>query len=250
MQQRRYSFGETASGPDTESYYHGFVKVSVPKKKLEVDFPGQNLPEYRDPRLCLKAATPEMILNEISFIKDYSNKIVKVVQSTQVTENGKPKYLSVALEDMLSDFRECHERGNKVILVGNGGSSAICSHIAIDFCKNVGIRAVSLNDFPSITCLSNDFGYEQVFAKQIEYHAHKDDCLVCISTGGKSENILNTIRAFKDKGGEKTFTFSGMKPDNILRTLGQVNFYSPSNDYGIVEIAHLTLLHSLSPCEA
>ena len=206
-----------------------------------------HLPEYTDPRLCLKAATPSMILNELSYVRAYADKIAAVIKATQVTGSS---HLQIGLDSMLEAFRTAHELGNKVILVGNGGSSAICSHVAIDLCKNAGIRAISLNDFPSLTCLSNDYGYDQVFAKQIEYHAKPDDVLVCISTGGKSQNILNAIKAFNDSGGSHTFTFTGMKADNTLRTLGKTNFYTPSNDYGIVEIAHLTLLHSLCPCEA
>ncbi len=215
--------------------------------------PGYNLPPPIDPidlRGKLKAATPEMILNDCSYLRSYADKIASVVQLTKATCEGKEKHLQLALDAMHASFKECHERGNKVILVGNGGSSAICSHVAIDMCKNGGIRAVSLNDFPSLTCLSNDYGYDQVFAKQIEYHAKPDDVLVCISTGGKSTNILNAMSAFTQLGGTITYTFSGMRPDNQLRTMGATNFYTPSNDYGIVEIAHLTLLHSLCPCTA
>src|SRR3972149_7548961 len=204
------------------------------------------LPGYTDPRLCLKAATPSMILNELSHVRAYADKIATVIKATQVTGSS---HLQTGLDDMLATFREAHDRGNKVILVGNGGSSAICSHMAIDLCKNAGIRAISLNDFPSLTCLSNDYGYDQVFAKQIEYHAKPDDVLVCISTGGKSQNILNAACAYRQMGGQCLFTFSGMKADNTLRTLGNINFYTPSNDYGIVEIAHLTLLQSLWPSE-
>ncbi|MCR4308104.1 MAG: SIS domain-containing protein [Candidatus Berkelbacteria bacterium] len=237
--------------------WNGFVKRTTPVAGVKAWRGPDNLPEYKDPKLCLKAATPEMILNEISYIRTYAAKICHVVQSTQATTDvkhpllGLPQtmHLSLALDDMLNAFRTAHETGHKVILVGNGGSSAICSHVAIDLSKNAGIRAISFNDFPTLTCLSNDFGYDQVFAKQIEYHARVDDVLVCISTGGKSPNILNAAQTFKDMGGRQVFTFTGMKADNSLRTMGRVNFYSPSTDFGIVEISHLTLLHSLCPCE-
>lgn len=211
-----------------------------------------NLPEPKDSwnkRHSLKSPTPDMILNELSYIRDYAARICGVVQSTQAIADDKPRHLSLALDDVMSAFRAAHESGHKVVLVGNGGSSAICSHIAIDLSKNTGIRAISLNDFPTLTCLSNDYGYDQVFSKQIEYHARPEDVLICISTGGKSPNILNAAQTFKDLGGTQVFTFTGMKPDNTLRTMGKINFYTPSTDYGIVEIAHLTLLHSLSPCE-
>jgi len=181
-------------------------------------------------------------------IEGYAQRIAQVVEQVEVTRDRQPIRLQSALIELKESFLECSARGNKVILIGNGGSSAIASHIAVDLTKNHGIRAVSLNDFPTITCLSNDFGYAQVFAKQIEYYAHKDDCLVCISTGGKSPNILNAVGAFHTLGGNRVYTFSGMKPDNALRSSGLINFYSHSYDFGIVEISHLTLLHSLCPC--
>lgn len=238
---------------DDDYGWDGFVKRKEPQIPVKAWAGPDNLPEPdpEDPwvrRMTLKSATPEMILNEISYIRSYSAKICHVVQSTQATIDGQSIHLSLALDSMLNAFRTAHERGYKVILVGNGGSSAICSHVAIDLSKNAGIRAISLNDFPTLTCLSNDFGYDQVFAKQIEYHAKPEDVLVCISTGGKSLNIINAALAFTNIGGKQIFTFTGMKPDNTLRTMGRINFYSPSNDFGIVEISHLTLLHSLCPC--
>ena len=200
-----------------------------------IDYPGEHLTTQQD---------------NFGTITAYANHIAEVVTHTQVTQNARRPNCSLqeSLDEMLSIFRACHKKGNKIILVGNGGSSAIASHVAIDFCKNGGMRAVSFNDFPSLTCLSNDFGYENVFSKQIEYHAHPDDCLVCISTGGKSMNIRLAASAFANLKGRYVFTFTGMKPDNALRSYGYLNFYSPSYDFGIVEIAHLTLLHSLVPC--
>lgn len=237
--------------------YDGFVKRTKPVEKLDFSMPSaaERLPEPdpNDPlhrRAGIKAASPQMILDGDSYLLSYADRISAVVKSTQVTGSAEMfgNHLQTALDNMLRTFMDTHAEGRKVILVGNGGSSAICSHVAIDLSKNAGIRAISLNDFPTLTCLSNDFGYDQVFAKQIEYHAKPNDCLVCISTGGKSPNILNAMQTFKDMGGTRTYTFSGMKANNTLRTMGSINFYTPSNDYGIVEIAHLTLLHSLCPC--
>lgn len=235
---------------DKPRYFNGLVESEPPTGSVK-PWRGPDLPEPKDAwfkRSQVKAATPDMILNELSHVRTYAAKICHVVQSTQATVDGQIIHLSLALDDVMTSFRTAHERGYKIILVGNGGSSAICSHIAIDLSKNMGIRAISLNDFPTLTCLSNDYGYDQVFAKQIEYHAKPDDVLVCISTGGKSPNILNAALSFANIGGKQIFTFTGMKPDNQLRTMGRVNFYSPSNDFGIVEISHLTLLHSLCPC--
>lgn len=142
-------------------------------------------------------------------------------------------------------FMAAHKKNRKVIFIGNGGSGAIASHMAIDYSKNAGIRAVAFNDHPTLTCLANDFGYDQVFAKQIEFYAQKGDVLVVVSTSGRSKNILAGASAGRNHGCE-IVTFSGMQPDNFLRQAGCINFYVPSNDYGLVEISHLILLHAIA----
>lgn len=176
-------------------------------------------------------------------IDGFANRIRDVVLKTQV--NGKS--LREGLQYMNEQFKAAHANGNKVILIGNGGSSAIASHLAIDLCKNHGVRAISLNDFPAITCLSNDFGWDHVFVKQLEYHSREGDCVVCISSSGKSMNIRNAA-VFAREHGCEVFTFTGMMEANALRNLGHVNYYVPALDYGIVELAHATLLHSLVHC--
>jgi len=65
------------------------------------------------------------------------------------------------------DWRTANDK--KVVFVGNGGSSAIASHMASTFQKTE-VRAVAFNDFPTLTMLGNDFGYESVFAKQLDYY--------------------------------------------------------------------------------
>ena len=158
----------------------------------------------------------------------------------------------VPLENALIRLRncvvECHERKNKVIFVGNGGSAAICSHMAVDWTKNGGIRSIALNDAPTLTCLSNDFGYDQVFAKQLEYYAHPEDVVIIISSSGKSPNITEAGRWCSDNR-VRCITFSGMNAQNKLRLRGWLNFWVPAMDYGLVELTHMTLLHSIVSIE-
>lgn len=176
----------------------------------------------------------------------YANRIADLAARAEIKDMAMEVWdVNKALTAMKQAFRECHDRGDKVILLGNGGSSAIASHMAIDYTKNCGIRAISLNDFPTITCLSNDFGYANVFSKQLEYYARQGDVVVCISTGGKSQNIRNAAHTAGRIMGLKTYTFTGMHDDNPLRSAGDLNFYVRSFDYGIVEITHLILLHRI-----
>jgi D-sedoheptulose 7-phosphate isomerase len=128
--------------------------------------------------------------------------------------------------------------------LGNGGSAAIASHMATDYSKNGNVRALALNDSSMLTCLGNDLGYDQVFAKQIELHARPDDVVVAISSSGSSANILNAVpgaRAAKCA----VATFSGFKVDNPLRRPGDINFYLKSDRYGFVEIGPLTICQAI-----
>jgi D-sedoheptulose 7-phosphate isomerase len=149
-----------------------------------------------------------------------------------------------AVCSVLADAVDAHNAGGKIIFIGNGGSAAIASHMAADFCKNGGVRTLALNDPAMLTCLSNDIGYEHVFSKQIEMHARSGDVLVAISSSGRSPNILSAVQAAKASKCS-VVTMSGFDEDNLLRRAGTWNFYVHADQYGPVEIAHLTLCHAM-----
>lgn len=149
-----------------------------------------------------------------------------------------------AVSAVIGWIRRAATGGNKVMLVGNGGSASIASHIATDLLKNVSISALAFNDASLLTCLSNDLGYEQVFSRPIEMLAKKNDVVFCISSSGSSQNILNAAGAAK-KSGCSIVTLSGFGADNPLRKMGDVNFYVPSRSYGDVEIAHMAICHAV-----
>jgi len=138
--------------------------------------------------------------------------------------------------------RNVASSGGKVLFIGNGGSAAISSHMAIDFWKNGGIRAMAFNDASLLTCIGNDFGYAHVFEKPIEMFADKGDVLFAISSSGRSENILNGVRAAVSRG-VRVITLSGFQSDNPLRAMGEVNFYVPALHYGHVEVIHQYICH-------
>lgn len=134
--------------------------------------------------------------------------------------------------------------GYKIIFIGNGASAAISSHMATDFWKNGGIRALAFNDGTLLTCMGNDYGFEQVFAKPIQMFADPGDVLIAISSSGQSPNILLGAHAAQQKQCQ-VITLSGFKPDNPLRSLGYYNFYVPAQTYGAVEIVHHSICHCL-----
>ena len=144
---------------------------------------------------------------------------------------------------------ECRSRGSKVIFIGNGGSAAICSHMAIDFLNAGKIRAIDFNSGPLITCLANDYGFENFFAKAIQIHGRKDDVIVAISSSGKSPNILRGVEAGRNLGCQ-IITLSGFLEDNPLSLMGDINIYVPTSEYGKVEVSHYFILHFLLDCLA
>ena len=145
-------------------------------------------------------------------------------------------------------MRATHDTGNKLMFIGNGGSAGIASHMAIDYSKNGGIRSLAFNDGAALTCIGNDLGYDNVFAKQVDLHARPGDLLVAISSSGKSMNILKAADTARERGCT-VYTFSGFGADNPLRTYGDLNFYVNSGEYGFVEISHLALIHSILDLE-
>ena len=155
---------------------------------------------------------------------------------------------SLCLADGLDQFleigRTAHERGRKLIFIGNGASSTMAAHFALDFSKNASIRALGLIDGAMLTALVNDIGPEAMFAKQIEFYAQDGDVLVAISSSGSSPNIL-AAAAQARKSGCSIITFTGFDPTNPLRLSGDLNFHVPAEEYGFVEVTHNALIHAI-----
>jgi D-sedoheptulose 7-phosphate isomerase len=151
---------------------------------------------------------------------------------------------SPELEQAASMVWATHKAGKKVIVVGNGGSAAMASHVAVDFVKAASIRAINFNEADLITCFANDYGYENWVAKALEAYADKGDLVILISSSGNSQNMLNAT----EKGNEmglSMITVSGFSSDNPLRKLGDLNLWVNSTEYNIVEMTHHVWLVSI-----
>ena len=180
----------------------------------------------------------------MSHLKAYLDTLARATAQTQATADGQSLPVEAAVDQAIEKAKAAHDAGNKIMIIGNGGSAGIASHTAIDFSKNASLRTLAFNDSSALTCLGNDFGYEHVFAKQIEFHGRPGDVLIAISSSGQSPNILNAVVAAR-AAKISVLTFSGFKPDNPLRSSGDLNFSVPAAEYGFVEIAHQTLLHAM-----
>lgn len=168
-----------------------------------------------------------------------------LLSTTAVTDrSARPVPLSEACEQMAGWAQDAHDRGQKLMFVGNGGSAAISSHLAIDYSKNGGIRSTAFNDGASLTCLGNDLGFGRIFAEQILLHGREGDMLVVISSSGRSSSVLEAVSAGRQRGC-RVVTYSGFDPANDLRRLGDLNFYVASGEYGFVEVGHLALCHAV-----
>jgi D-sedoheptulose 7-phosphate isomerase len=174
----------------------------------------------------------------------YSNlsHMLKKIQTTQKNGNSFDFFSAIESTGQLAMVQT--KAGGKIMFIGNGASASIASHMSTDYWKNGGMRAIAFNDAALLTCLSNDCGYENVFGKSVEMFADEGDILVAISSSGKSENILNGVYAAR-KQGAHVVTLSGFKPDNPLRSVGDINFYVPDEEYGPVEIIHLSITHCI-----
>ena len=158
---------------------------------------------------------------------NYFKSINEQLQSVNCKVLGQ---VSKLIEDISSD-------SGKVIIVGNGGSAAIASHVAVDLTKAARIRAINFNESDLITCLSNDFGYENWVAKALEYYADSKDLVILISSSGQSKNILNGAK--KSQAMKiPLVTFSGFSAENPLHQLGEFNFWVNSSSYNVVEMTH------------
>lgn len=149
-----------------------------------------------------------------------------------------------ALSQALGILHGARDRGGIAYVIGNGGSAGIASHFSSDLMKACRTPSQTLYDSNLMTCLSNDWGYDQVFSYPLSQLLKPNDVLVAISSSGRSPNILKAVQIAQAKE-TPILTFSGFLKDNPLRMAGHLNFWIDRSDYGLVETAHFFLLHTL-----
>lgn len=149
------------------------------------------------------------------------------------------------MEKCVKELEATKNSGRTIYLIGNGGSSAVAEHMAIDLTKNAGLKAMAISGTPMLTTFANDYGYENVYKKAIEVFGNKRDILIAISSSGSSVNIINACKIAKVKG-MKVITLSGFKPDNPLRKMGEINFWVNSMAFGYLEVIHGFILHYIN----
>jgi D-sedoheptulose 7-phosphate isomerase len=141
--------------------------------------------------------------------------------------------------------------GHKLLIVGNGGSAADAQHIAAEIVGRYkkdrpAYAAIALTtDTSALTAISNDFGYDKVFARQVEGLGTRGDVLLALTTSGRSPNILAALRTAHQRG-LVTIGFTGTK-GGALGTVCDHVLIAPSDDTAVIQQIHLAVSHGI--CE-
>jgi D-sedoheptulose 7-phosphate isomerase len=139
--------------------------------------------------------------------------------------------------------------GNKLLIIGNGGSAADAQHIAAEIVGRYkqdrpAYAAVALTtDSSALTAIANDYGFEQVFARQVEGLGQSGDVLLALSTSGRSPNILAALRSASERG-LVTIGFTGAKGQTLGAHCDHL-LVAPSDDTPVVQQIHLTVAHGI-----
>ncbi len=155
--------------------------------------------------------------------------------------------LLAAVEKVTKAIIIAYKQSKKVILFGNGGSAADAQHIAGEFVgrfykERKSLPAFALHANTSVvTAIANDYGYEAVFARQVEAHTVAGDVVIGISTSGNSPNVVSAIQKAKEKGAF-TVGLTGGKVSKLSET-ADICLRVPSQDTPRIQEAHITLGH-------
>ena len=156
------------------------------------------------------------------------------------------------LEEASQLIVETLKNGNKVLLCGNGGSAADAQHIAAELTgrykiERRGLAGIALTtDTSALTAISNDYGYNRIFDRQVEALVREGDLLIGISTSGESLNVVSALLLAKEMGA-KTLGFSG-KGGGKMNGVCDLNLVVPSEDTPRIQEMHILIGHIL--CQA
>jgi D-sedoheptulose 7-phosphate isomerase len=194
-----------------------------------------------------------------------------------MSHSNRPKEINIRPEDLLSELQrkvnivkelsqksetfpvtaifqlserivECFQRKGKVAFVGNGGSAAEASHLAAEFTgkcvvDHEPLPALSLNEsISSLTAIANDFGVEEMYARQVKAHMRRGDILIALSTSGKSPNIIRAIEQASAQGVFSVLWTGNGNPETLASEVWRV----PSNETPRIQEIHLAWGHMIA----
>ena len=175
------------------------------------------------------------------FLEGYTSEIARGFKSIDLE----------SLENIANLLDQTIKAKSTIFSCGNGGSSAISEHFVCDFLKGAAtdtdiqpiIYSLTSNT-PTLTAVANDISYDDVFAFQLQKYATKEDILICISSSGKSPNIIKCIKTAK-RIGMTTISFVGFD-GGIAKEISDYSLHIDNHNYGIVEDLHQCSMHLLA----
>ena len=148
-------------------------------------------------------------------------------------------------EDVKENLGYFINNHKEIIIIGNGGSNSIASHISQDYTKVLDKKSYSFSDPSRLTCYINDYGRDNAYAEFLDDFAGKDTLVILISSSGNSMNIVNAAK-YCESSEIDYIALSGFNKNNKLNNLdAKLKFWVDSTDYGIVECTHQAFLHSI-----
>ena len=140
--------------------------------------------------------------------------------------------------------------GHKIMLCGNGGSAADSQHIAAELIgrfekERQSMAAFALTtDTSALTAIGNDYGYDQVFSRQVEGLGQSGDLLIGISTSGNSKNVVKAMKVAQSKS-IRTVALVGDKPDGAMQATADYVLAAPSTNTARIQECHILMMHTL-----
>ena len=156
-----------------------------------------------------------------------------------------------AMSAMADALSACFQSGNKVLACGNGGSACDAIHFAEEFTGRFrkhrkALPVIALTESSHLTCVANDYGWDEVFARGVEAYGKPGDLLLAISTSGNSPNVIRAVETAKALG-MGTLLLLG-KTGGKLKGAGTLEIVVASETTERIQEIHMTALHILIEC--
>lgn len=180
-------------------------------------------------------------MDNLGYVKNYLSKSLAVKK--ELVEDEK---LIEKIKDVAELIEKKYRQGNKLLIAGNGGSAADSQHIAAEFVSRFfydrpGLPAIALTtDTSMLTAIGNDYGYRNLFSRQIQAQGNSGDIFIGISTSGNSENIIEAVNEAK-KLDITTVAFCGQ--GGILSSLVDFAISAPSKSTPLIQECHIVIGH-------
>lgn len=176
---------------------------------------------------------------------------MNLIKSYEILKEMLDKFIVIERENkrteaVAEDLAEIFQNGNKVLIAGNGGSNCDALHFAEEFTGRFrkdrrALPAIAISDSSHITCVGNDYGFDQIFSRAVEAYGKEGDMFIGISTSGNSNNIIKAVEAAK-KLNMKTVLLLG-KDGGKLKGTADYEFIIEGETSDRIQEIHMMILH-------